>query len=618
MRRFLLGFILIIVVVSGVIFSAGYTLAKTAVFAPDSLFFPLQDNAEQFRINSTTSVVERFNLQMEVCNRRLQDLTELAQTVSETKAMTAFSTAVDRLITLYAQFDPADTQNVADGRMVIIDLLNRSDVVMAQLNDYGVSDTARLNALMVKLSTLRSVTSNDQKNPKDVQQAVAPLSLLAATPGTVLTQINSVIHNVTPHIILFPPGSAGARHLFYPLIGKHASLDCQKCHPNGIYAGTAATCVSCHEKVLPVNHFPGDCKMCHTPEGWKPAHFDHQANNAQDCLTCHKPDRPANHFDGQCSLCHSTSAWKPAEFNHQGVTSCAGCHETNRPAGHFSGDCSACHSTSAWKPATFSHSTANATDCQSCHTKDKPANHFNGQCSLCHNTSAWKPANFNHEAAGASNCTSCHEAKRPAGHYAGECGACHTTNAWLPANFNHSAAGATDCRSCHAQKAPAGHYSGQCSACHNTSGWLPANFNHSAAGATDCRSCHAQNAPAGHYSAQCSACHNTSAWLPANFNHSAAGATDCQSCHARPSPHFGGQCSDCHNTDSWSNVNFNHSFPTNHGNANSCSSCHPSLTSDWTCYGCHNESELIKNHNEKNIADIGGRCMECHPDGRNP
>ncbi len=428
---------------------------------------------------------------------------------------------------------------------------------------------------------------------------------------------------------------------------NHFAGQCSTCHSTT--AWTPATfshvgqtdCAACHTVDKPVNHFAGQCSTCHSTSTWTPATFSH--TGLADCVACHTVDKPANHFAGQCSACHATNAWVPANFSHAGLTDCVACHTVDKPANHFAGQCSACHATNAWVPATFSH--AGLTDCAACHTKDKPANHFAGQCSNCHNTTSYIPATFNHS--GFTDCAACHSGSKPANHFAGQCSACHGTAAWTPATFNHT--GFTDCQACHGR--PANHFTGQCSACHSTSAWTPASFNHT--GFTDCQGCHAR--PQNHFGGQCSDCHNTSTWSGATFSHANigttdcstchappgnhfsgacrnchtdtgnwhnatfdhAGLTDCQACHARPQNHFAGQCSDCHNTNSWEGATFSHSFPLDHGDANgNCASCHPSGGSDWTCYGCHDENRMINKHNEEGISNIGGRCLECHADGR--
>jgi hypothetical protein len=277
-------------------------------------------------------------------------------------------------------------------------------------------------------------------------------------------------HPVSPHSVIFPPGSPGARHAFYPLIGRHGAIDCAACHPQGIYAGTTTDCATCHRDQLPAAHFPGACDTCHAPTAWSDIHFTHSLPQAADCAGCHQRARPASHYPGQCSACHTTAAWLPASFDHAvaGATDCLSCHTGNRPANHWGGQCSACHSTASWLPATFNHAAAGATDCLSCHVASRPANHWTAQCSACHSTNAWRPASFNHAAAGATDCIGCHSGNRPANHYDGQCSTCHSTNAWRPANFNHSfpmnhgnANG--QCSSCH----PGGGSAWTCFTCHN-------------------------------------------------------------------------------------------------------------------------------------------------------
>jgi hypothetical protein len=54
-----------------------------------------------------------------------------------------------------------------------------------------------------------------------------------------------------------------------------------------------------------------------------------------------------------------------------------------------------------------------------------------------------------------------------------------------------------------------------------------------------------------------------------------------------------------------------------HGDANkSCTTCHPSATRDWSCFGCHNQEQLTGKHREEGVAEIVGHCMNCHPGGR--
>ncbi|HSF79815.1 MAG TPA: hypothetical protein VLA49_01190 [Anaerolineales bacterium] len=631
MRRVLLitPFLFVGLACLGILFTAW--ISASAHIQPGQILFPLQESAEELRTRLIADPTKKGNYALGLLEWRLADLTQLADTPAELAALQALDKALDRAQKISAAAPAEIKPNLMSRLLKILEqaasLLSRLSISPQEAPDFYIAVVTRVLALQ---DLAADNNTGAALEPSD-SQAIAMLPLVIRSNGVPASDVNS--NNwIDPQTVVFPPGSPGAQHAFFPLTGRHASLECTSCHTDGKFLGTARLCSTCHAQVKPANHFTGECSACHSTSAWRPASFNHSGQT--NCQSCH--NRPANHFSGQCSACHSTNAWRPASFNHSGQTNCQSCH--NRPANHFSGQCSACHSTNAWRPASFNHS--GQTDCQSCH--NRPANHSSGQCSACHSTNAWRPASFNHS--GQTNCQSCHNRpanhssgqcsachstnawrpasfnhsgqtdcqschNRPNGHYSGQCSACHSSNAWQPASFNHS--GQTDCQSCHNR--PNGHYSGQCSACHTSNAWQPASFNHS--GQTDCQSCH--NRPNGHYSGQCSACHSTNAWRPASFNHS--GQTDCQSCHTRPNGHWSGQCSTCHNTSSWGGIQVRgHTFPIDHKNAGGvCSRCHNSNSPGYTCYNCHDRARMESKHAEKNIFDIANRCADCHPNGKN-
>ena len=41
-------------------------------------------------------------------------------------------------------------------------------------------------------------------------------------------------------------GGAFSHTAAFPLVGLHATAACSSCHRNGVYKGTATTCVGCH------------------------------------------------------------------------------------------------------------------------------------------------------------------------------------------------------------------------------------------------------------------------------------------------------------------------------------------------------------------------------------
>ena len=578
MRRFLI-FAVLTVLVLGILASAsGLALAAAGPLRPGSLFFSIQNYAEQTRARLTRSPTARALYYLELADRRTRDLVALGGGKHESAAITSLSKALDQASEAVMASPPEDADVLYSH---LGDLAQRIESALLSLTNSPEGNQDVFAALQAKVSTLVKLAGDSEASQglsRPTAAYVLSLPMISSQSSGGSAGIEG--STIDPRIVAFLPGSAGARHAFSPLTGQHASLDCSACHANGRYAGTPSQCEACHAVETPANHFSGDCAACHTSVSWSDVHFDHTLAGTKDCQSCHLRDKPDNHFTGQCSQCHSTSTWQNAVFNHQaaGATDCLDCHVKDKPANHFSGQCSQCHNTSNWRNAIFNHKAAGATDCQTCHSKDKPANHFSGQCSQCHNTSSWQEG-----------------------------------------TFNHQAVGATDCLDCHTKDKPANHSSGQCSQCHNTSDWSDATFDHQAAGATDCLSCHNKDRPDNHPSGQCSQCHNTSNWRDATFNHQAAGATDCQSCHSsdRPANHFSGQCSQCHNTSSWNDASLSHSFPMNHANANGdCSKCHPSGGADWTCYTCHDQQKMEQKHSEEGISNISTRCVDCHPNGR--
>lgn len=61
----------------------------------------------------------------------------------------------------------------------------------------------------------------------------------------------------------------------FPLTGAHQSVDCAKCHINGVFKNTPRDCAACHNGSIapgkPENHIPttAGCDTCHTTESFK-------------------------------------------------------------------------------------------------------------------------------------------------------------------------------------------------------------------------------------------------------------------------------------------------------------------------------------------------------------
>ena len=339
------------------------------------------------------------------------------------------------------------------------------------------------------------------------------------------------------------PASFPIHGNYYPLTGAHTTIDCNSCHPGGIYTNTPNQCIGCHlanyNQTNNPNHaalqIPTTCETCHTTNpGWHPASFPIHSNyypltgahTTVDCNSCH-PGGIYNNTPNLCVGCHQTNYNQTTNPNHGALgipTTCETCHTTNPN----------------WTPATFpihnnyypltgAHTTV---DCNSCH----PGGNYNNTpnvCVGCHQTNYNQTTNPNHGALG----------------FPTTCATCHTTNpGWTPATFPihnnyyvlQGAHLSIDCFTCHQ-----GNYNNPipttCFGCHQT------DYNNT------------NNPP--HLSAQfptdCLLCHTQTAWVPSTFNHDGqyfpiysghhqGEWTLCSDCHTNPNNYQIFSCIDCH------------------------------------------------------------------------
>jgi hypothetical protein len=96
---------------------------------------------------------------------------------------------------------------------------------------------------------------------------------------------------------------------------RHSTLECVKCHTNGVKRAVTTTCTGCHES----HHKPTlDCASCHTTArvghdrlshaGCAGCHTDATVAALPAsrivCLTCHQPQR--THYPNRdCASCHA-------------------------------------------------------------------------------------------------------------------------------------------------------------------------------------------------------------------------------------------------------------------------------------------------------------------------
>lgn len=264
----------------------------------------------------------------------------------------------------------------------------------------------------------------------------------------------------------------------FPLLGKHAKVECKRCHKSTMFKEASKECIACHKKDDKHNTSLGEkCADCHGESDWKntAGRFNHDGTkfslrNAHaaatvkcsachkdlssmrktpvDCLSCHKKD---DKHEGQagtaCQECHDDRSWRVAQFDHR---------LTRFPltGRHVPATCKSCHQSARFKDAPR--------DCLSCHQKeDKHKQKFGARCESCHNTRAWTLWDFNHDKSTTYRldgkhskvaCESCHKQEAPKGKAAAPLG--------------------SSCVTCHrSDDVHDGQFGGRCEQCHVTESW---------------------------------------------------------------------------------------------------------------------------------------------------
>ncbi len=284
----------------------------------------------------------------------------------------------------------------------------------------------------------------------------------------------------------------------FPLLGKHAQIDCYQCHKSASlhqYETLKTECIDCHlndyNSAINPNHitskFPKDCSLCHNESNWQSATFNHNTTSfplrgghigvecnschsggyigtSTACVSCHQknynatinPNHTTAKFSTDCKTCHNVTAWQPSTFNHNTNTSFP------LTGGHVGVDCIKCHA---------SGYTGTSTECVSCHQKNynatiNPAHataKFPTNCESCHNVIAWTPSTFNHDSqyfriySGRhrqqwTQCTECHT--NPSNYAVFSCIVCHQHNNKAKVDADHQGKAGyvysgTSCFTCH-------------------------------------------------------------------------------------------------------------------------------------------------------------------------
>ena len=330
----------------------------------------------------------------------------------------------------------------------------------------------------------------------------------------------------------------------YPLEGKHATLDCAKCHANGDFKKPIPfqKCTDCHKDAhsgqFAKRKDGGQCSSCHNVQGWKPSLFtvkDHASTDYPlqgghvrlECMQCHIPkgkdtlykvkfarctdchaDRHANQFAAApylnaCDKCHNLEGYRPSTFS-------LAKHKQTRfvlTGGHVAVTCAECHKESAeFQPKPTAIYRWKDLNCTSCHNdphkgqfkermEQLRADKTPAGCEACHNTKSWRELSaFDHSKTkfpllGAHRATACIDCHKPP----------NLETKLINVDFK---AAPTLCEDCHEDihgKQFAKGETTPCADCHNSAKWKPSLFDHEKRTAFPLRGAH-QNV-------KCADCH---------------------------------------------------------------------------------------------------------------
>ncbi len=341
-------------------------------------------------------------------------------------------------------------------------------------------------------------------------------------------------------------------HVDFRLRGKHAGLDCGKCHDG---------------PRRPPFSLPD------FPRRRREKTF---LGLTQDCASCHE-DAHAGGLSGDCASCHGQDGWKPSvNFSHDTFFPLTG--------GHAGVDCRKCHLIPAKdgggeRPRGFPFHKARGTSCRDCHESPHRAA-WTGDCASCHGAdgrpwaaAAEKMTPALHAAAGF---------RLAAPHDRVSCGKCHAGESFAARYPDPRARGygrgQAECQGCHAD-AHGGQFVKKyprCASCHRAAGFRPARFGPKEHAVYPLRG--------GHAAVPCQFCHKTEEGKPTRLF--AGTPRDCASCHrdvhgGQFRQEGGTRCENCHGSEaSWKALVFDHNkqsrFKLDEAHVGvECRLCHP-------------------------------------------
>jgi hypothetical protein len=409
-------------------------------------------------------------------------------------------------------------------------------------------------------------------------------------------------------------------HSIWPLVGAHATGQCDSCHHptpedrkaghGASYRGIPRNCSGCHDDAhlgqFRLTRPVFECDRCHSTNAFKISGFDHEAvtgwaltgaHERTPCANCHPTanvggERTAVRWRGpstECKFCHANPH---KQSSAEDLTHAMADTKLTSTRSHrdFDAPCNACHSTSSWRSigavggaVKFDHATTGF---------PLAGEHVHAPCVACHASSR----SIKRE------CASCHEDFHR-GRLLQSCDECHSPTGWkvtqplvihrstrFPLTGMHVLA---DCTECHLRASEQKFTDApiDCYGCHEQDYRRPGIF-----------PVHVGTPTSAPLPRDCSLCHRAIAWVPANVPTSLIGST-ASPLQAQAAP-----------------LNHDLRFAIRYGSHRTaaCSDCHASLAVPRAirCIGCHaHDPVLVLQQHRQPIAMDGASCLSCHPGG---
>ncbi len=387
----------------------------------------------------------------------------------------------------------------------------------------------------------------------------------------------------------------------YPLTGKHAVVQCEKCH------------AKVKDDTTSKGAFPPP--VSETFLKYSPLAF-------KGCTDCHK-DPHEGKFGPRCSSCHSTQGWRTIRNASQERAF----HDKTRfplKGEHVDVDCKACHGPFPGQPAKFKGLAHEL--CSDCH-----ADAHEGQlakaspkakgpdCTLCHGVEGFSPVHFTLEqhqktryplegAHAFVGCLQCHPKQNDLVDRIPTAVKVEWKRKNRPELFSLAALdfkGALDrCDSCHGDPHQGQLKDKPCAKCHQPASFSKVTFNHDVDTKYPLKDKHAAVA--------CDACHAPAVkGGPIKYK---GLPTACASCHAdahvgqlAPSPGAVTECERCHDTKGFTQTRFVHQPPfTDY--------LLEGQHAQVKCESCHKKVEIKPGVVAERFKPLSRECEGCHSD----